>query len=1319
MSKPGERTVVDAVVPSGRTVSSLGVGEEAARKVRADQRLCWQRGERVNVEDYLRWAPHLADDAEILLDIVYSEFLLREEFGERPDPDQFVQRFPQFETQLRRQFQLHDLLDDGTLLEEGAEGSAHSTNGDSERTILSLPDDDSATTNVEPIADDASDRTEVTGDDVPDVEPVPPDLGPSATPSLPIVPRSFGPDGIEQPQRRASLSKIKSALLTWPGERAADDVGDTRQAFVPGYEILGELGRGAVGVVYKARQRGLNRFVALKMILAGTHAGRQTLARFRAEAEAVARLQHPNIVQIYDIGEADGLPYFSLEYCPGGPLSGCLDGTPLPGDDAAGIVETLARAMHYAHEHGVVHRDLKPANVLVSGECDFRFGAKRESISQRTGEWMSMTDSSMISGLKIADFGLAKRLDESSQTKTGAVLGTPSYMAPEQASGHIHNITPLADVYALGAILYELLTGRPPFRAATAIDTVMQVLNEEPVAPRRLQSRVPEDLETIALKCLEKDKAKRYDSANALADDLARFLRREPILARAVGPAGRAWRWCRRNPVIAALSSLAVALLVGGTTVSLLFASEARSQRADAIKSAEEAKTESLAARRNLYVAQMNLAQRAWGDVQMGRLRSLLDNQRPDKTGVELRGFEWYYWDRQARAHLASCEGHDGDVNCIAYSADSRLLATGGKDRTVRVWSAADGSERTTLTGHNGSVVGVAFLPGGRIASAAAALDRNAEGVFNVTELFVWNVGGGAPIRRMTVKIDELKGFTASADGSQLATASIDGLVRTWDVESGKELRTFDAQTGWPLRVAFAPDGRLAASYASGAIRVWGPKGDELFAAAKGSWYPESLAFSPDGRRLVVGGGVPDREDSAICLESVIRVWELTTADKEPARTFSGKFGRVFGVGVTSDGRNVVSANDDATIRFWDYETGTETAVTQGHARSINSLAIGPDGRCVATASDDGTARVWDAHPWPEPTFAPSKPADVTAFALLPGGQTVVTCGTIPGDNEKLHPWLQAWDAESGRPLWQYHDLKDAVSIVVASDRGDRIAVLTRDGTVQTFDSATGQSLSQLPNRDESLRSITFLKDGRLALLAEKKLATWGCDNKDASAIRSVSADDQRLLAVRVAADGRLLLALSAGRMVRVEDAESGNLVAEFVGHTDQVNAAAFDATGAVLATGGHDRTARIWDVTSSRELHVLRGHTYEVDSLAFDPTNRRLATAAQGFDRTIRIWDTTTGQEVLTLAGGNDLAFSPDGQWLGSRRNGLRLWDARPATPDLAIRREALQVVRYLARTRPDVASARAWLADVPPIRPAVRDSASEILEAWFRDMR
>jgi tetratricopeptide (TPR) repeat protein len=357
----------------------------------------------------------------------------------------------------------------------------------------------------------------------------------------------------------------------------ADEPASRASPAIEGYEILGELGRGGMGVVYRARQVQLNRPCALKMILAGAHANPEAVARFLAEARAIARLQHVHIVQIHHIGKADDLPFFELEYVPGGGLDRQIEGTPWQPRRAARLVEQLARAMAEAHRLGVVHRDLKPANVLLAAD-----GTP-----------------------KITDFGLAKMVDsESGLTRTELVMGSPSYMAPEQAEGRAKESRPSVDVYALGAILYELLTGRPPFRGATAMETLEQVKGSEPVPPLRLVPNLARDIETICLKCLRKEPTRRYEDASALAEDLRRFRSGEPIVARRISGAERAWRWCRRNPVIAGLTAAVAGLVLAVAVVSLVSAARlgraladakdnlgrAQQEEANAMRSASESK---------------------------------------------------------------------------------------------------------------------------------------------------------------------------------------------------------------------------------------------------------------------------------------------------------------------------------------------------------------------------------------------------------------------------------------------------------------------------------------------------------------------------------------------------------------------------------------------------------------------------------------------------------------------------------------------------------------------------------------------------------
>ncbi len=488
------------------------------------------------------------------------------------------------------------------------------------------------------------------------------------------------------------------------------------------YDTLELIGRGGMGVVYSARDVRLNRRVALKMIRAGDHAGSGERERFRTEAEVVARIRHPNIVQIFEVGEDEGRPFIALEYVEGGNLKEKLNGTPLPPREAAQLLETLARAVQSAHAHHVIHRDLKPANVLLTAD-----GTP-----------------------KITDFGLAKKMDQEGQTQSGIVMGTPAYMAPEQADGSRGVVGPASDIYALGAVLYECLTGRPPFLAATMHDTLRQVLTEDPVPPRRLEIECPRDLETICLVCLRKEPGRRYASALALAEDLARFSRGEPITARPVGPVERLTSWCRRHPARA----LAVSLLVGVLVLCVLGSAafwrwqDAESQRRQveqardllaeeqgrtdaAWRTAESARKEEERQRRraeaaqtaldrSLYFSDTQVAQRAWETGEFGVMQELLYDLGKGAGGqADLPGFEWRYLRKQC-PQLRTLKGHLLSVFGVRWSPDGRSAASCGFDSSVRIWDVDTGKELRLLR-HPAMVRHVSWAPDGRRLASACS----------------------------------------------------------------------------------------------------------------------------------------------------------------------------------------------------------------------------------------------------------------------------------------------------------------------------------------------------------------------------------------------------------------------------------------------------------------------------------------------------------------------------------------------------------------------------------------------------------------------
>jgi WD40 repeat protein/predicted Ser/Thr protein kinase len=823
----------------------------------------------------------------------------------------------------------------------------------------------------------------------------------------------------------------------------------------PGFEILGELGRGGMGVVYKARQRSLNRVVALKMILAGAHAGPQELDRFRLEAEAAAALQHPNIVQVYEVGEFHGLPYMALEFVDGPSLSQKYAGAPQSPRVAAQLVETLARAMHYAHTHGVVHRDLKPANVLLTSD-----GTP-----------------------KVTDFGLAKRLEAPTKhTQTGAIMGTAGYMAPEQAAGRNKEVGPAADIHALGAILYELLTGRPPFQGPTTLDAILRVLSDDPLPPAQLQPKVPRDLEVICLHCLQKVPQKRYATAQDLAEDLGRFLAGEPIRARPIGPLGRMVKWVRRRPVLAMLAATLVVL--AAVSFSLLYwnwrqADAARHNERALRHDAEDALTR---ARMSLYLNSIAQAEREWRDSNAREARRILD-----ECPVERRGWEWHYARRQYHGELLTLEGHADDLTSVAFSRNGRWLATGSLDKTARIWDARDGRELHVCRAHTGAVTAVGFSPdSSRLATAGR--DRL---------VILWDPETGTTLRQLSGHRGGVFALAFSPDGKHLATGGEDRVVLVWDLEQGQIERALAGHTHFVLGLAFSPDGkRLASGSADNTIRLWDWAGTAEPLVLQGHTSEvRAVAFNPAGTRL-----------ASASWDKNLRVWDAKTG--EPVRTLLGHTQGVYSVAYSPDGRRVASASGDRTVRLWDAEAGRALLVLPGHSHFVTGVAYSPDGQRLALARNDHTAKVWDARHRQEMLRVSGPAAGIDALAFLADAPVVaVLAGNIV---------RQSWDAASGEEIaapsgsWPVpsaprftaeaggsvvvevgegapirlelrgHTRK--VRVVALHPNGSRLATGGEDATVRLWDTLTGQQALVLKGHDAPITHLAFSSDGhRLA----------------------------------------------------------------------------------------------------------------------------------------------------------------------------------------------------------------------------------------------
>jgi WD40 repeat protein len=899
-----------------------------------------------------------------------------------------------------------------------------------------------------------------------------------------------------------------------------------------------------MGVVYRARQRKADRVVALKMILAGGHAGPDELARFRTEAEAIARLQHPNIVQIFEVGDHAGRPFFSLELCPGGGLDRQLAGTPLPPREAAALIEKLARAIHAAHQKGILHRDLKPANVLLAED-----GTP-----------------------KISDFGLAKKLDPASTggglTATGAVMGTPSYIAPEQAGGDSKRVGPGADVYALGAILYECLTGRPPFKAASPMETLMQVVSAEPVRPRQLNAGVPRDLETICLKCLHKDPARRYATAEALAEDLRRFESGRPIAARRAGPAERLVKWVRRNPAVVAV----MAALVLGAGAATYFAVQA----AHRVKVAEAAR----------HGMQLEAAVQAWKRGDTERAEAILRAVPPEFADTwEQRHVEGLCLRRKPLWSRTS----SNDFSRVAYSPGGDRIVSGTwnwqtNHGAVQIWDAHTGREILSLKGIKDSVYSVAFSPDGkRIVSGS-----------NDGTLKLWDAQDGHEILA-------LKGPTRvvsvafSSDGSRIASAYLDRTVKVWDAATGQEKLSLRGNFLSQPTVAFCPDGKCIVvsgtqdDFARACTaEVWDAATGEVKLSLLGhTKIIRSAAYSPDGKRIVTGSW-----------DRTVRVWDAETGEQKLSLVAaSDNYPAVQSVAFSPDGKRIAAAGGDGVVKVWDAETGEQMFSLKGHRSTVESVSWGPDGKRIASAGgeNDKTLNVWNLDVAQEALTLKGHSAAVTYVAMSPDGDRIAS-----GSEDRT---VKIWDALTGQEKLALRGHTGEIRGVAWSSDGKRIlsgsvvpaeprrvwgedpAKWVRGSTLKVWNAETGKELLAIP-RKEVFSSVAWGPAGEMTFVTSDRggvLTQHVWDEKKMDWRKSPLKGPAGFGGVAYSPDGkRFVWARSDDKTLQVWDAVLGLEKLTLPGHTDGVTSVAWSPDGRRIISGSKDGTLKIWEAADT-----------------------------------------------------------------------------------------------------------------------------------------
>jgi WD40 repeat protein len=1030
---------------------------------------------------------------------------------------------------------------------------------------------------------------------------------------------------------------------------------------VPGYEVLGELGRGGMGVVYQARHLGLGRPVALKMVLAGAYAGPDELQRFRAEAEVAARLQHPNLVTVHEVGSYQGQPYFTLEYMGGGSLARCLAGQPLPPREAAALVAELAAGIAYAHGQGVIHRDLKPANILLRrrpGEPQPQ--AEAGEAGFRVAEYE----------VKIADFGLAKRVDPGTAlTASGAVLGTPSYMAPEQAAGKTREIGPAADVFALGAILYECLTGRPPFRAATALDTLLQVLTAEPVPVRQLQPGVPRDLETVCLKCLEKQPHRRYGSAAELTGDLRRFLAGQPVRARPVRLPGRLLKWVNRQPVVAGLAGAVVAAVLAGRGVSAwgwLTAEQARRDEATQRGKAERAEGRALklandeavaragearqreAAVARLYASNIPLAER---ELRLGRQPHALEllNECP----AALRHWEWRYLKRQLDAGQQTLVGPPSLITGVAFSPDGKHLAVvNSTSGDVRIWDVAAGTEVRRLPGNGGQVGGAAWMP-----DSKQIVLVSQDGTVRF-----WDAGTGALSR--TLNTPAGAGLLAlSRDGKRLALADTRRLVTVWEVATGKEALALPAQPAKVTAVAFSPDGaRLAvgrqmeqSTLGQPTAAVWEvTTGKQTVAFAAQHTSALGLAFSHDGGRLAVGSQ-----------DNCVRVFDLRNGLLTPGGVLTGPRQAVSAVAFSPDGRRLAAGSRDHLVRVWELEAAQEPLTLGGHDEVVGAVAFSPDGRHLASGGWEGVAKVWDLAAGQGPSYLVASPTNTpcTGVAFSRDGTQVLSAG--------LDRTARLWDLTTRRVKVSFPGLGSAPRAVALSPDGRFAAAADAGGAVKLWDSAGRERFTFQAEKEPRAggtgpkAALAFSRDGGRLTWADAAGAAAAWDTATGRELLRRPGSSPSGWTVALGDDGQRLAWVTRGGAIRVRDPAAREDRLTLYPRTAMFPGLAFDPTGRYLASA--DKQLWLWDLATGRQVLAFGGRGSSAGQwLAFSPDGRRLASASYR-EQTLLIWEVPSGRELLSLPGRGGpvrgLGFSPDGRYLAvAGDQGLKVFDAPPA---------------------------------------------------------
>jgi WD40 repeat protein/serine/threonine protein kinase len=1055
------------------------------------------------------------------------------------------------------------------------------------------------------------------------------------------------------------------------------------------YHVLRVHARGGLGEILAAHDEALQREVALKRLQPRQARDPESRRRFLREAEITGQLEHPGVVPVYGLGQdGDGGPVYAMRLIRGETLQQAIERFHAadrpgrdPGERSLGFRQLLSRfvsvcnTVAYAHSRGVLHRDLKPGNVLLGryGETlVVDWGLARASAEAAAGYAPGDEPPAAVGRPPTCRQADGSSSDGAHLTQDGAVVGTPAYMSPEQAAGRWDRVGPASDVYSLGATLYVLLTGRPPFPQGQVYEVLDRVRRADFPRPRQIKKGASPALEAACLKAMARRPEDRYGTALALAADLEQWLAGEPVGAWREPLTASAGRWVGRNRTLVTAAAVALVAAAGLAVVTSLW--WAATDRERSARAAAAAANQAAEAERKVA----ELRQRALDQAELQRYYSLVSAAdrdywalRHDQAAAELkecpqtlRGWEWHQQDRRRQDVLRSLQGHDKEVWKVAYSPDGTRLASASLDGTVKVWDPDTGAELLRLAGHDKPVWGVAYSPDGKLLATGGG-----DGTVRL-----WDSGTGAAVRVLEVEAGEVAAVAFSPDGTRVAGAVDAGYdekghllkspanrVAVWEVETGKELNPLAVTDAGLTSLAFSPDGRLvAAGGRDGVVRLWDGGRRETLVPHRDprdgrTFSVNGVAFSPDGKTLA----------SALS-DSTVRVWDVPL--RKEVKTLVGHHGApTWGVAFSPDGTRLATSADDATVRVWDLAEGRWVLVLAGHTRGIANVAYRPDGKALASASDDRSVKVWDAQASRSGRTLLGQGNPVWAVAYRPDGRRFATGGENKSGEEEA---VKIWDAAAGRAV-KGIKLPASVGAVAYSRDGNRLAAAADDGTVRLYD-GDGNGERVLKGHADKVRAVAFSPDGaRLASASwDGTVRVW--DAATGSELLVLKGHDDKVRAVAFSPDGKTLASAGDDRSVRLWDAE-GRELRTFTGHARPVTCLAFSPDGRLLAAGTmgarqvfayEPGAVTVWDLEKGRPALTLRGHGGDVLGVAYNAADGRLASA--GSDWRVKLWG-PGGQELVTLDSHvncvNGVAFSPDGQTLASAScdGTVVLWDGSP----------------------------------------------------------